>query len=245
MKYRDHISLGGAIFAAAFYAYSVKKTAAVGVILPAVKIISNSSASAMSTGIVLATAFFIGCVLPDIDSPYYPNGGHRIQSPLHNITNWLIAACVSLTLASFAISVLSVKIARFPAILPAIYFIPTVCEGCIAHLFGDILQGGVGFGYGKNKKKIGFKNFTWYKYDGTLKGGIISMSLFVAAVALWFLSFNSAAVQSAKNLSGPLLGSVGAWMVSFMYYRSYRRFLSAALCMGAAVACLFFIYISR
>lgn len=217
MKYRDHMNLGALIYIPFLSkAYLGKLPECFMILLPFFKVFLHNES--WIPGAAAYFFFSIGCCLPDIDVSWYPEGGHRIKSPLHNLTNILIL---------YAVSVFLCMIPAGSKLLLVFSMISALLFGCLAHLAGDFIQGGVGWGI-KRKKKIGFKGFKWDIYINTMKGSSMSIFIAVLTFAVWWWLFNRHAC-----LAGPaayaVIASAVIWLYSIVACRSYSRYLGNAI----------------
>lgn len=163
--------------------------------------------------------FSIGCCLPDIDVTWYPEGGHRIRSPLHNLTNILIV---------YAISVFLCMLPTPKTLALILMMVSALIFGCLAHLAGDIIQGGVGWGI-RRKVKIGFTGFKWNIYSETAKGSAVSIFIALLTGALWWYVLNRPACLGESAAIYAVTASAVIWLYSVVACRSYARYLTNAL----------------
>jgi hypothetical protein len=100
--------------------------------------------------------------------------------------------------------------------------------GCLAHLAGDIIQGGVGWGI-RRKVKIGFTGFKWNIYSETAKGSAVSIFIALLTGALWWYVLNRPACLGESAAIYAVTASAVIWLYSVVACRSYARYLTNAL----------------
>lgn len=216
MKYRDHMNLGTLIYLPFLSkAYLDLLPSYIMYVLPFFKTSHNVSWVPPAL-----TYFFysIGCCLPDIDITWYPDGGHRVKSPLHNMSYMLLLYAILLA------------IGFIPAVKAQMYtysYVTALVFGCIAHLCGDMIQGGVGWGFQKRKKRLGFSSFRWQVYAETYKGSLVSIGMALGAFIYWGLLLG----RMNFAYGGPAQGAFACgmiWLYSIVACRSYHRYLGSA-----------------
>lgn len=218
MKYRDHMNLGALIYLPFLSkAYTGMLPVSLEFILPFFRVFRFGGSWVYGAAVYFF--FSIGCCLPDIDVTWYPEGGHRIRSPLHNLTNILIV---------YAISVFLCMLPTPKTLALILMMVSALIFGCLAHLAGDIIQGGVGWGIGR-KKKIGFTGFKWDIYGGTLKGSAVSILIALLAGVLWWYVLNRPACLGESAAIYAVTASAVIWLYSVVACRSYARYLTNAL----------------
>lgn len=218
MKYRDHMNLGALIYLPFLSkAYAGMLPASLEFILPFFRVFRFGGSWVYGAAVYLF--FSIGCCLPDIDVTWYPEGGHRIRSPLHNLTNILIV---------YAISVFLCMLPTPKTLALILIMAAALIFGCLAHLAGDIIQGGVGWGI-RRKVKIGFTGFKWNIYSETAKGSAVSIFIALLTGALWWYVLNRPACLGESAAIYAVTASAVIWLYSVVACRSYARYLTNAL----------------
>lgn len=218
MKYRDHMNLGALIYLPFLSkAYAGMLPASLEFILPFFRVFRFGGSWVYGAAVYLF--FSIGCCLPDIDMAWYPEGGHRIRSPLHNLTNILIV---------YAISVFLCMLPTPKTLALILMMVSALIFGCLAHLAGDIIQGGVGWGI-RRKIKIGFTGFKWNIYSETAKGSAVSIFIALLTGALWWYILNRPACLGGFDSSYAIAASAIIWLYSVVACRSYAKYLSNAM----------------
>jgi len=218
MKYRDHMNLGALIYLPFLSkAYAGMLPASLEFILPFFRVFRFGGSWVYGAAVYLF--FSIGCCLPDIDVTWYPEGGHRIRSPLHNLTNILIV---------YAISVFLCMLPTPKTLALILMMVSALIFGCLAHLAGDIIQGGVGWGI-RRKVKIGFTGFKWNIYSETAKGSAVSIFIALLTGALWWYVLNRPACLGESAAIYAVTASAVIWLYSVVACRSYARYLTNAL----------------
>lgn len=218
MKYRDHMNLGALIYLPFLSkAYAGMLPASLEFILPFFRVFRFGGSWVYGAAVYLF--FSIGCCLPDIDMAWYPEGGHRIRSPLHNLTNILIV---------YAISVFLCMLPTPKTLALILMMVSALIFGCLAHLAGDIIQGGVGWGI-RRKVKIGFTGFKWNIYSETAKGSAVSIFIALLTGALWWYVLNRPACLGESAAIYAVTASAVIWLYSVVACRSYARYLTNAL----------------
>lgn len=218
MKYRDHMNLGALIYLPFLSkAYAGMLPASLEFILPFFRVFRFGGSWVYGAAVYLF--FSIGCCLPDIDMAWYPEGGHRIRSPLHNLTNILIV---------YAISVFLCMLPTPKTLALILMMAAALIFGCLAHLAGDIIQGGVGWGI-RRKVKIGFTGFKWNIYSETAKGSAVSIFIALLTGALWWYVLNRPACLGESAAIYAVTASAVIWLYSVVACRSYARYLTNAL----------------
>lgn len=259
MKYRDHVALGGTIFGGLFYLYLIHGVRIVALFFPLVYVLDYHGRFSLIMTAVVSLAFFTGCALPDFDANAYPCGGHRTQSPWHNLLLQLIvyaAVCSSVPAVQDRLHGL---IQREPILLAIIYILPAISAGCLAHLLGDFIQGGIGFGLpglrrGRRKKsklrsllmvhRIGFSRFNWTLYTESVAGKAVTFLNIGACFAMWAWLCVMAMVRDVHALYS-LAACFLTWLYSFVFYRSCARCLTTSLAFLIAACALYVWYITH
>lgn len=228
MKYRDHMNLGTLIYLP-FFSWTClgRVPQPLFYLAPFLRSVQNIS---WYPAAVTYLCFSMGCCLPDVDMAWYPDGGHRMRSPMHNMSYMLIAYVAVLAAG------LMPEVSKSGMLYSGI---SAVTFGCLAHLLGDTIQGGVAWGLKKRKKRIGFSSFRWQVYSETYKGSFLSLAMAVTAFAAWgALLYKLRFMVDA--LSYGAMASACIWIYSIAACRSYHRYIGQAVTAIGLIAAAYF-----
>lgn len=142
-----------------------------------------------------------------------------MKSPAHNMSYMLIVYTAVLA-SGFVPEV------RHSGMLYA--GISAMVFGCLAHLLGDMVQGGVAWGLKKRKKRIGFSSFRWQVYSETYKGSFLSLAMAVLAFTLWGAILYGLRFD-INTFSYGVIASACIWIYSIAACRSYHRYIGQAV----------------
>lgn len=185
MKYRDHISTG-VLFMPCFY---LLNKAGFGRFVPFV-----SPARGITENFLLCICFFAGLSFPDIDVKHYGRR-HRTRSPLHDIVN------IGLFYA------LSAVLALHTGLNIGFCCLNAFACGCLCHLAGDFIQGGVGL----RRRRIGLTCFSWRVYTETWLGTVFTAAL----TCVSFIAVGLVYMRCPLSISGSLLTAfIGSFLFS-------------------------------
>lgn len=217
MKYRDHMNLGTLIYLPLLSKAYLNLLPSS--ILCFVPFLHMSYSSSWIPTVLTYFFYSIGCCLPDIDLSWYPDGGHRVKSPMHNMS-YMLLLYITILVAGL-----------IPAVKEQVYIyacITALVFGCIAHLCGDMIQGGVGWGFKKRKKRLGFSSFRWNVYAETYKGSLLSIGMAITAFIYWGLLLKDINFAQGSPAEGVFICGI-IWLYSVVACRSYHRYLGSAL----------------
>lgn len=228
MKYRDHMNLGTLIYAPLLsWTCLGRVPQPLLYLVPFLRSVQNIS---WYPAVVTYLCFSVGCCLPDADMAWYPDGGHRMKSPAHNMSYMLIIYAA--VLAAGLVPEIR-KTGVFYSGLAAMVF------GCLAHLLGDMIQGGVAWGLKKRKKRLGFSSFRWQVYSETYKGSFLSLGMAAAAFAFWGTLLYRLRF-AVSPLSYGVIASACIWIYSIAACRSYHRYIGQAVTAMGLIALAYF-----
>lgn len=239
------MALGGSIFVGLFSAYYIYGMKIIAQIFPFIDVLKFQGKYGIAAAGAIGLAYFTGCALPDIDIPYYPHGGHRIQSPMHNLLIQMFVYFGIYIALIFVQGHIYPYLLKYPSLIVWLYMLPAMSAGCLAHLMGDILQGGVGFGLpfkifkkkrGKKHNvlsvfgvhKFGITGLKWQEYTESSYGMFITIVNSAVSFGTWAWIISIAGGRE-DIISYMLVTCFIIWFFSFVLYNSCNYFLSTSL----------------
>lgn len=174
MKHREHINVACILLAAAEVSCTSKVIGGASrALFPFLKACSGWAA------LGVAAAYFAGVMFPDVDLYFCPHN-HRARSPLHNLTFAAVAFAVSALMCH-----LYAPSGAVDNVSAAVIFVCAFVFGWLAHLAGDIAQGGVGYIPG-SRKRIGNTEYTSERHSVVLDT-VLYVAAMCAAAIPWFI----------------------------------------------------------